>query len=251
MSSTLGTGNSAVPDGTTASAGSGHGITAAANIPGICRAVRQHDPSPWAVIGSKGHRVRRRQRDAIGDRHRRDRRPGRRLARRLDAARPLAGYHVHQMKALLPQFLEQARQGGDRFRVNVVQQQDALAARLQAAHGAAGDVAGLDAPVPIVGHRVGAENDEGTGGKLLLDRVGARQAGNAKERRQLRRIAECGAHVGDALVDLLAHFLDRQLLGIGTDDLRCGCRCCARPHRCGAPRRDTHGPCGRRGNTSP
>src|SRR4029077_11327244 len=90
-----------------------------------------------------------------------------------------------------------------------------LAARFEPAHGTADDLARLDAVEPVVGYRVGAEDDERPRGKLLLDRFRLRQAGDAKEWRHFLGVAKRGAYGGNAVVDLVLQLLDREALEAG------------------------------------
>ncbi len=48
-------------------------------------------------------------------------------------------------------------------------------------------------------------------GEFVFEGVGAIEAGDAEERRQIFGVAERGADVGNAAVDLLPHALDRHL----------------------------------------
>ena len=88
--------------------------------------------------------------------------------------------------------------------MNVVQQQNAFAARLEAAHGARNNVLRTDAAMPVVRHRVGTENNQRAGRKLAFDDVGARQSRDTEERRQLPVVAQRRADIRDALVDFPA-----------------------------------------------
>ena len=94
-------------------------------------------------------------------------------------------HHLHNVEALRLELLEQARQRRDRFRMNVVQQQDALAALVQAAHGERNDLCRRDVAVPVVGHHVGGKDDQPALGKFALEQVGAFEAGDAEERREI------------------------------------------------------------------
>src|SRR5262249_46355267 len=47
--------------------------------------------------------------------------------------------------------------------------------------------------------------------EFALGETGSRQTGNTEERCEIFRIAECGADVGNAPIDLVTHSLDWQL----------------------------------------
>ena len=82
--------------------------------------------------------------------------------------------------------------------MNVVQQQDALAARLNTADGASRNLAILDAG-PVVRHEVRAPSHIAMGREVLLDRLLAQQTGYPKERRHPLRVADVGVlHGADA-----------------------------------------------------
>src|SRR5215468_10378336 len=65
--------------------------------------------------------------------------------------------------------------------------------------------------MPVVGVRVGREDDQAPRGELAFEDVGGGKARDAEERRQISDTAKGGADVGDAPVDFMADFLDRQL----------------------------------------
>ena len=87
---------------------------------------------------------------------------------------------------------------GERRRgLDVMQQQDALAAGLDAADGASRDLLGVDVG-PVVGCEIHAPGHVVVRGKVLLDRILAQQAGNAKERGDRFRITAAGCHCEEA-----------------------------------------------------
>src|SRR6516165_11936364 len=95
--------------------------------------------------------------------------------------------------------------------MDIVQEQNAFADYLKPAHRESNDLIGLDMAMPVVGVRVGREDDQAPRGELAFKDVGAGKAGDAEERRQISDAAKGGADVGDAPVDFMADFLDRQL----------------------------------------
>ena len=78
------------------------------------------------------------------------------------------------------ELVENFGQREDGSLVNVVQQQDALAARLNTADGTSRNLAILDAG-PVVRHEVRAPSHITVGREVLLDRLLAQQARYAKE----------------------------------------------------------------------
>ena len=122
------------------------------------------------------------------------------------------GHHMHDMKARCFQFGQKLRQRRDGHVMNVMKQQDALAACLEPAQRQARDVGRPDSPMPIVGDGVGAEYHQRTVGQLLLDRVAARQAGNPEEWGEVFLIPQRTAYIRDAAVDLGPNLVDRHLL---------------------------------------
>ena len=65
--------------------------------------------------------------------------------------------------------------------------------------------------MPIVGVSVGGKYGQPTRREFAFDETGSRQTGNTEERCEIFRIAECGADVRNAPVDLVTHSLDWQL----------------------------------------
>ena len=65
--------------------------------------------------------------------------------------------------------------------------------------------------MPVVRVGVGGKHGQPTRGEFAFDEMGSRQTGDAEERCEIFRIAECGADVGNAPVDLVTHSLDWQL----------------------------------------
>src|SRR6516162_5784943 len=94
--------------------------------------------------------------------------------------------------------------------MNVVQKQNAFAARLQPLHRGGDDPFRADTMMPIVGDRVGREDRKSAGGELAFEQIRSREAGDAEEWRHISCIAERGRYVGNTPVDLVAHFVDRQ-----------------------------------------
>src|SRR5262249_61949816 len=109
------------------------------------------------------------------------------------------------------QLLTQARERGKGGGMDVVKKQNAFAMRFEPLDRSGDDPLGADTVMPIVGNGVGGKNDETARGEFALDEIGSRQTGNAEERRQIFRIAQGRADIRDAPVDLVPHFLYRQL----------------------------------------
>ena len=135
-----------------------------------------------------------------------------------------ARYHMHHVEAGFLQFLQQLRKRGDRARVNVVQEQNSLAARLQPRHGATDDFARPDPAIPIVGDDVGAEDDQRACGELCSAASERPSPGKRKKGASSFWIAERRPYIGNTLVDLQAQLLDRQffetrwmVFGMGAD----------------------------------
>jgi len=65
---------------------------------------------------------------------------------------------------------------------------------------------------PVVRQKIGAPDLDALGGEIVLDAVGARQAGDTKERGKCCVITERGLHRCYSFVDLLPGALDRHSL---------------------------------------
>jgi len=118
---------------------------------------------------------------------------------------------LHDMEAVVLELLEKSRQRFRRCWMDIVQEQNAFAERLKPAHRQRDDLTGLDMAMPVVGVRVGREDGQSARGEFAFDKVGAGKAGDAEERCEIFGIAKGGADVGNAPVDFVAHFRDRQL----------------------------------------
>src|SRR5262245_10312794 len=112
------------------------------------------------------------------------------------------GHYVHDLEAASLQLFEnlgkRERGGG----LDVVQQQYAFAARLDAIDGAPRDFAVVDVG-PIVGEKIHAPGHVVVVSEVLLDRSLAQQARNAEERSDRVGIPERGAQRGKAALDFL------------------------------------------------
>lgn len=107
---------------------------------------------------------------------------------------------------------EDARQRRDGARLDVVQQQDALALGLDALDREVVDPLRRDV-APVVGREVGAPDLDALRRQIGFRNLGAHQAGNPEERRELALVAvERGERRGDAVVDFLPHLLERHLV---------------------------------------
>src|SRR5262249_26189234 len=105
--------------------------------------------------------------------------------------RPVRGCRNH-MNDLVPaafQLVENFGQREDGARVNVVQQQDALAARLDTTDGASRNLAIVDAG-PVVRQEICAPSHIAMGREVLLDRLLAQQTRYPKERRHRLRVPD-------------------------------------------------------------
>ncbi|MHC2265920.1 hypothetical protein ACVILJ_001303 [Bradyrhizobium diazoefficiens] len=91
--------------------------------------------------------------------------------------------------------------------LDVVQQQDALALGLQPLDRELVDTVGRHVP-PVVGGEIGAPDLDAARDQIVLDALGAHQAGNAEERCELGRIGHRGRGPFDAAVDLGLEFFD-------------------------------------------
>ena len=78
---------------------------------------------------------------------------------------------MHDMKAFVLKLLEQTGQRAHCPRMNVVQEQNAFAARLQPLHRGGDDPFRADTMMPIVGDRVGREDRKSAGGELAFEEI--------------------------------------------------------------------------------
>src|SRR5262245_32182911 len=129
--------------------------------------------------------------------------------------------HMNDLVAAAFELVENFGQRGDDAGVNVVQQQDALAARLDTADGASRNLGTIDAS-PIVRHEIRAPSHIAMGREVLLDRLLAQQTRYPKERRHRLRVLDGLAQRGKTLFDLARrlsrrHFADGVLLGAVAD----------------------------------
>src|SRR6187200_361510 len=92
-----------------------------------------------------------------------------------------------------------------------MQQQDALAARLDPVDGTSRDFLVVDVG-PVVGGEINAPGHVVVRGQVLLNRVLPEQAGNAKEWSDSFRVAEREAQGGKAVLDLLRSLIHRHLV---------------------------------------
>jgi hypothetical protein len=97
---------------------------------------------------------------------------------------------LHNTKSVVLELLEKLGEGGRRARMDIVQEQNALADRLKSAHCERNDLIGFDMAMPIVGIEVGREDDQAPRGELAFEDVGAGKAGDAEERRQISDAAK-------------------------------------------------------------
>src|SRR5262245_21435683 len=137
--------------------------------------------------------------------------------------RPVRGCWNH-MNDLVPAAFEVVENFGQRedgAGVNVVQQQDALAARLDTADGASRNLAVVDAG-PIVCQEIRAPSHIAMGCEVLLDRLLAQQTRYPKERRHRLRVPDGLAQRRKTLFDLArrlihSHFANGVVLGVVGD----------------------------------
>src|SRR5215471_9434152 len=124
--------------------------------------------------------------------------------------RPVRGCWNH-MNDLVPAAFEVVENFGQRedgAGVNVVQQQDALAARLDTADGASRNLAIVDAG-PVVRHEIRAPSQVAMGREVLLDRLLAQQIRYPKERRHRLRVSDGLAQRRKTLFDLARRLTHR------------------------------------------
>ena len=145
---------------------------------------------------------------------------------RLRQYRPLAlGNHMHDLEATQLQLCQQRRQRQHHARLDVVQQQHALALPLQTRQRETQHLIGADL-APVVGERVRAPHHQRARLQMRLDGRRAAQSGNAEIRRQRLGVAQRGGYRGDAVVDLVpdaragnAVKPDRMVLAVGADGM--------------------------------
>src|SRR5262249_36478497 len=116
------------------------------------------------------------------------------------------------------QLVENFGQREDGAGVNVVQQQDTLAARLDTADGASRNLAIVDAG-PVVRQEIRAPSHIAMGREVLLDRLLAHQTRYPKERRHRLRVADGLAQRRKTLFDFARrlihrHFANGMVLGV-------------------------------------
>ena len=75
--------------------------------------------------------------------------------------------------------------------MNVVEQQNAFAARLKPIYRQRNDFLRRDTVMPVIRDRVGTKVNEDPSRKLTLDNIRTRQSRNAEKWRDLSRIAKC------------------------------------------------------------
>ena len=92
--------------------------------------------------------------------------------------------------------------------LDVVQQQDAAAARFKTIERPADDFAGADAR-PVVGHEIHAPGHIAARGEIVLDGRLPQQARNAEKSGDAARLAERGADRCEAVLDLARGLIDR------------------------------------------
>src|SRR5262249_19015352 len=117
--------------------------------------------------------------------------------------RPVRGYrnHMNDLVAAAFELVENFGQREDGAGVNVVQQQDAPAARLDTADGASRNLAIVDAG-PVVRQEICAPSHIAMGREVLLDRLLAQQTRYPKERRHRLRVPDGLAQRLKTLFDL-------------------------------------------------
>src|SRR5258705_3154199 len=99
------------------------------------------------------------------------------------------------------QLMQNPRQCGDGSRLDVVQQQNASSLVLEPFHREVVDPRRRNMP-PVVRRKISAPDLDALGGEIVLDAIGAREAGDAKERGKRGVIPERGLHRCYSLVDL-------------------------------------------------
>ena len=125
---------------------------------------------------------------------------------------------MNDLVAAAFELVENFGQRGDDAGVNVVEQQDALAARLDTADGASRNLAIVNAG-PVVRQEIRAPSHIAMGREVLLDRLLAQQTGYPKERRHRLRVADGVAQRRKTLFDLARrlsrrHFANGVVLGV-------------------------------------
>src|SRR6516165_8722558 len=134
--------------------------------------------------------------------------------------RPVRGCrnHMNDLVAAAFELVENFGQREDGAGVNIVQQQDALAARLDTADGASRNLAIVDAG-PVVRQKICAPRHIAMGREVLLDRLLAQQTRYPKERRHRLRVPDGLAQRRKTLFDLASrlihgHFANGVVLGV-------------------------------------
>jgi hypothetical protein len=128
---------------------------------------------------------------------------------------------MNDLVAAAFELVENFGQREDGAGVNVVQQQDALAARLDTADGASRNLAIVDAG-PVVRQEIRAPSHIAMGREVLLDRLLAQQTRYPKERRHRLRDPDGLAQRRETLFDLARrlshrHFANGVVLGVAGD----------------------------------
>src|SRR6202008_102275 len=129
--------------------------------------------------------------------------------------------HMNDLVAAALELVENFGHREDGARVNVVQQQDTFAARLDTVDGASRNLAIVDAG-PVVRHEIRAPRHITMGREVLLDRLLAQQTRYPKERRHRLRVSDGLAQRRKTLFDLARrlthrHFANGVVLGVVGD----------------------------------
>src|SRR5215813_14301206 len=124
--------------------------------------------------------------------------------------RPVRGCwnNMNDLVAAAFELVENFGQREDGAEVNVVQQQDALAARLDTANGASRHLCIVDAG-PVVRQEIRAPNHIAMGREILLDRLLAQQTRCPKERRHRLRVPDGLAQRRKTTFDLARRLIRR------------------------------------------
>src|ERR1700746_833201 len=124
--------------------------------------------------------------------------------------RPVRGCrnHMNDLVAAAFELVKNFGQRKDGARVNVVQQQDALAARLDTADGTLRNLATVDAG-PVVRQEIRAPSHIAMGREVLLDRLLAQQTRYPKERRYRLRVPDGLAQRLKTLLDFARRLIHR------------------------------------------
>src|SRR5262245_3230822 len=131
--------------------------------------------------------------------------------------------HMNNLVAAAFELVENFGQREDGAGVNVVQQQDAPAARLDTADGASRNLT-IVAAGPVVRHKIRAPSHIAMGREVLLDRLLAQQVRYPKERRHRLRVPDGLAQRLKTLLDFARrlihrHFANGMVLGVVGDSV--------------------------------